>query len=134
MAILESIAGGILGTVAGMVEKPLAQYMDLKAKKLEYDHIEALQEKKHLHDKLMAEQKLTGEGIKADQAIMVASYEHDSSIGETYKWVNSIVKLVRPSALFLTAYMSYHNIEFFPAFMLVLTWWCASRVRSKYPE
>ena len=134
MAVLETIFGGALGTLAGMIEKPLAQYMDLKAKKLDNEHVEKMQSLQFEHDKLMAEKELFGEGIKADTAILTASYAHDSAFGETSKWVNNICKLVRPASLPMTAGMAIYNIEFMPAFMLALTWWFASRVRSSYPD
>lgn len=135
MAILESALGGLFGAVVGLVEKPLAQYMDMKSKKLEYDHVETMQSLQHQQDILMADKELLGEGIKADAAILTESYKHDSSHGESYKWVIAICKLTRPAALILTFGGTFHNPEVFgPAFMMVLAWWFASRVRPTFPK
>lgn len=135
MAILESIMAGGLGALVGFVEKPLAQYMDLKVKKEENRHIEKLQDLQHEHDIVMADKELLGEGIKADSQIMTASYAHDSSHGESYKWVIAVCKLTRPVALFLTFIGTWFNPEVYASFFaLILAWWFASRVRPTYPQ
>lgn len=136
MAILESLMAGGFGALVGFVEKPLAQFMDLKVKREENRHIETLQGLQHEHDLKLADKELLGEGIKADAEMMTASYAHDSSHGEnTYEWVIAICKLTRPAALFLTFIGTWHNPEVYSsAFMLVLAWWFASRVRPSFPQ
>lgn len=132
--LLESGIAAALGTLAGIVEKPLTKYMETQAKKLEYDHIEKMQNLNHEHEVLMAENELISDGIKADAAIMSASYEHDMNIGETSVWVNNIRALVRPAAVLGTGVMAYMDAQYLPAFTLCLTWYFASRARATTPE
>lgn len=131
MPVLETILSGGVGAVIGFLEKPLARYMDRKDKELEYEHIERLQDSNHKHEIFMAEQDLIDKEIAANAKILQQSYQHDSDIGETSKWVNNICKLVRPVALAVLALLAWDNPQVFSnQFSMALSWWFATRVRS----
>lgn len=129
-----SVAGAAIGAALGFIEKPVAKYMEIKAQKEENRHIERMQEAQHAHDKIMAEQELFVEEVRADAALMEASFKHDSSYGETSKWVNNVRALVRPISLPILLGAAMYNPMFMQGFMLALTWFFASRVRLEYPK
>ena len=123
--------GSALGAIVGVGDKYLTHTMALKTKKVENAHIEKMHGLQSEQDRYMAEQKLIETSITADQAILVGSYEHDSSFKDTSPWVNNIRALVRPVSLGIGFALTVYNPVVFSGFLgTMISWWYASRTRT----
>lgn len=126
MAILDLIAGGAGGGVLGLVGTIAGRFMAFKERKQKNAHDLKLLEFKredNAHELAVLAQK--GETAKALHAMNIErmnadteneilitqqkgswdnlanSYAHDSAIGETSRWVNNALRLVRPAITFI---------------------------------
>jgi hypothetical protein len=79
------VVGSVLGKAAGYFEKK----QEMEARREEYSHELKLLE---LQMKDASEQRENEAAFEARKA----SYSHDASAGETYKWIAAILRLVRP--------------------------------------
>ena len=132
MGLVELLGGGVFGALMGFIEKPVAQYMETRAKVVDYAHVEKMQELQFKQDLHMAEKELLIEGVKADSAILQESYKHDASFGTTSTWVANVRSLVRPLSIPITLGAALYDPMFYPSFLLVISWFFASRVRAAY--
>ena len=96
MTALFGGATGILGTLVGKVAGYFEKKQELELMKESYKHELALQE---LNMSARA-QELESEAAIAEMnnaaAMRSASYEHDASYGKPYRWVITLLRLVRP--------------------------------------
>ena len=137
MDLLDIFTGGTLGSAigafVGVGEKVVAQYWDLKAKKLEYSHVEKMHEMQFAQEQERAKNELVVAQLNADTQMMEGSFQHDSSIQNTAQWVSNIRALVRPASIALGfGFTVYDPATFFPLLSLMVAWYFASRVRPAY--
>lgn len=96
MTALFGGATGILGTLVGKVAGYFEKKQELEIMKESYKHELALQE---LNISARA-QELESEAAIAEMnnaaSMRSASYEHDASYGKPYRWVITLLRLVRP--------------------------------------
>lgn len=96
LAVVSGGATGILGTALGMFSKWMQARTERQAKEAEYAHVERMhhlnmesRKLDHANEVALAELRNAGEA-------RLASYQHDSGYGQTYKWVAAVLRLVRP--------------------------------------
>lgn len=97
------IAGAIIGAVGSIVNKGISIY--------EMRQQAAIEEKKRSDELELAR-------INASRDTQVASYQHDTSMGEGSQWVINTLRMVRPS---ITGY----------ALILVTIFWFSASVEDK---
>ena len=104
-------------------------------------------------DKQAELQKLAQDGkyqltsLETDSANLIASFKHDASYGETYKWASSLLRFVRPFLTFsiigVFVYVYYKADDFGDVTTVqrmsseicflastCLSWWFADRSRK----
>lgn len=86
----------IVGALIGGSGSALSKWIGIKEKKLSFEH-----EIKLLQMQIKAQQSETENELAITQeegfaAIREASYGHDMATGNTSRWVNNILRLVRP--------------------------------------
>jgi len=134
----------IVGALVGSGGSALSKWLELKDKKENFKHeIKLLEMQKELSaSETENELAIAQEASFADMRI--ASYEHDKSAGETSRWVNNILRLVRPVLtillitlvwiIWLTTENSRLQSEIISNVMFMssaaLTWWFGDRARN----
>lgn len=98
-AILTALLGGgtgILGTVIGKVSTYFEKKQDMEMRLAEFAHEARLQEMQMASDQLERENEKAIQETATYQATRQASYKHDDSYGKPYRWVITVLRLVRP--------------------------------------
>ncbi len=143
---------GLIGGVVGLLGNFLTRGADIFERSLERK--EKAAERSHelvLLDMQMKAQREETENelliIKqaADEATFTTSIRHDQSIRSSYKWVNAVRSLVRPTltlGLVLASYSIYYTADvgvkaMITASLLEMTaaaiaWWFGSRSNQKF--
>jgi|DEB0MinimDraft_3_1074331.scaffolds.fasta_scaffold256312_1 hypothetical protein len=136
---------GILGTVVGKVFGWLETREKRANMKLEHEHEARLLELQMQGRREESESEARLAEINTSAAMRTASYAHDSSSGETYRWVAATLRLVRPvltCALIVTTACIVFFLEDVAAVVdvanqvvflttMAVSWWFGDRAPSK---
>lgn len=126
--LIDLITGGGIGAVVGAVQRVVEKYQDNQFKKIEFDHVEKMQNLQFEHETMKQRAALLVEEVRTAGEAVVATYEHDGKFKPS-QWVDNIRALVRPVLTFVLVGMAYqHPDEFLALASAVVTWWFASRV------
>jgi len=93
---LLGVAGSLIGKVAGYFEAK----QKMKLEEIKNNHSLALMDKQAELQKMAQDGKFQLTSLETDSANLIASYKHDASYGETYKWASSALRFVRPLLTF----------------------------------
>ena len=150
-SLVGAASGGILGLAGSLVNK-VANYFatkqQMKFEELKNRHSLALIEKQAQLQQMQLDGKFQIAALETDSANLVASYKHDASYGETYKWASSLLRFVRPGLTFailgIFVYVFYSANDFGHVNMIenmasqtsmlasmVLSWWFSDRSAKK---
>ena len=149
-SLVGAASGGVLGVVGSLIGK-VAGYFELKQKmkleEIKNKHSLALMDKQAELQKLAQDGKYQLTSLETDSANLIASFKHDASYGETYKWASPLLRFVRPFLTFsiigVFVYVYYKADDFgdvttaqrmsneicFLA-STCLSWWFADRSRK----
>jgi len=97
--ILTALLGGstgILGTVIGKVATYFERKQDMEMRLAEFAHEARLQEMQMASDQLERESEQAIQEMATYQATRAQSYKHDDAYGKPYRWVITLLRLVRP--------------------------------------
>ena len=97
--ILTALLGGgtgILGTVIGKVATYFEKKQDMEMRLAEFAHEARLQEMQMASDQLERESEQAIQEMATYASTRKASYQHDDSYGKPYRWVITVLRLVRP--------------------------------------
>lgn len=105
---------GLTGIITGMIGTLFNGGMDyvkgrqeLEKAKLDHKHELDLVDRQAKRQGDENEHELAITSLNVQSQTLMASYAHDSSIGDSYKWVNALVKLFRPALTLALAGMVY---------------------------
>lgn len=143
--MLNVLTGGATGLLGSVINRGFAiwerrqQRLDRRE---EHSHELALLDKQAVIGEREREQELTIEQIRAAAQLQHASYKHAAAIGDTYRWVNAVRALVRPTLVLmllgLSAWVFVRDPEEVsaPSTILYLTtmavaWWFGGRAPKR---
>lgn len=86
----------IIGALVGGAGSALSKWIGIKEKKLSFEHEIKLLEMQEKIAKSETENELAIVQESTYSNMRTASYEHDMATGKTSRWVNNILRLVRP--------------------------------------
>lgn len=113
MTVVSGGATGLLGSVVSGLFKWLDRKAEAQQRKADRDHEYRMQELQIKARSAETEQELAIIGAETSREQLTASYKHDSSVGQSYRWVAAVLRLVRPVLTFvligLTAWL-YHKL------------------------
>lgn len=150
-SLVGAASGGILGLAGSLVNKVanyFATQQQMKFEELKNRHSLALMDKQAQLQQMQIDGKFQITALETDSANLVASYKHDASYGETYKWAASLLRFVRPGLTFMIlgifVYVYYSANGFGHVNVLedmsnqvsmlaamVLSWWFSDRSAKK---
>ncbi len=150
-SLVGAASGGILGLAGSLVNKVanyFATQQQMKFEELKNRHSLALMDKQAQLQQMQIDGKFQITALETDSANLVASYKHDASYGETYKWASSLLRFVRPGLTFMIlgifVYVYYSANGFGHVNVLedmsnqvsmlaamVLSWWFSDRSAKK---
>lgn len=141
-------SGGIMGMIGSVIGKGFAlfdQYQQSKSKQQAWQHELNLLELKHRYQQENDVKMMQQEQEKQETQLQIASYHHDSSVGQGSIWVIDVLRLVRPiltlGLVFLTALVWFSAESTEPELRkeitntilfcttAALTWWFGDRTR-----
>jgi hypothetical protein len=94
-----ALTGGGFGLIGALFSKGMGIWEQIekrKTQKMDYDHELNLLDKQQAGAAAESEHALAAIDLKSSGEMKLASYEHASTIGSSYAWVNAILSLVRP--------------------------------------
>ena len=150
-SLVGAASGGILGLAGSLVNKVanyFATQQQMKFEELKNRHSLALMDKQAQLQQMQIDGKFQITALETDSENLVASYKHDASYGETYKWAASLLRFVRPGLTFgilgIFIYVFYTANEFGHVSMIenmssqisllasmCLSWWFSDRSAKK---
>lgn len=102
-SLVGAASGGLLGVAGSLVGK-IANYFELKQKmkleEIQNQHSLAVMDKQAELQKMAHQGQFKLASLETDSANLIASFKHDASYGETYKWANSLLRFIRPLLTF----------------------------------
>lgn len=93
--ILSFLTSAIGGSLIGQLGSFANKFISIHEKKVDNAHELKLQHLNQQTRGMELESEAAIAGVNASTSIRNASYAHDSAVGESYRWVNAVLRLTR---------------------------------------